>query len=87
MLCLDDCFATTTMPQPTEITQLIFGQPLRSISLLTGTAGAVWGVVGIEGGVVVEDDMDRLVGGKLALESVEKADEFDMAVALACSGR
>jgi len=39
------------------------------------------------GGVVVEDDVDRLVGGKLALESVEKADEFDMAVALACSGR
>src|SRR6516164_7601909 len=28
MLCLDDCFATTTMPQPTEITQFIFGQPL-----------------------------------------------------------
>jgi len=29
MLCLDDCVATTTMPQPTEITQFIFGQPLR----------------------------------------------------------
>ena len=29
MLCLDDCFATTTMPQPTEITQFIFGQPLK----------------------------------------------------------
>ena len=29
MSCLDDCFATTTMPQPTEITQFIFGQPLR----------------------------------------------------------
>jgi hypothetical protein len=28
-LCLDDCFATTIMPQPTEITQFIFGQPLR----------------------------------------------------------
>jgi hypothetical protein len=28
MLCLDDCFATTTMPQLTEITQFIFGQPL-----------------------------------------------------------
>ena len=28
MLCLDDCVATTTMPQPTEITQFIFGQPL-----------------------------------------------------------
>ena len=24
MSCLDDCFATTTMPQPTEITQFIF---------------------------------------------------------------
>jgi len=34
------------------------------------------------GGVVVEDDVDRLVGGNLALDSVEKADEFDMAVAL-----
>ena len=33
-------------------------------------------------GVVVEDDVDRLVGGNLALDSVEKADEFDMAVAL-----
>src|SRR6516164_7513344 len=30
MLCLDDCFATTTMPQPTEITQFIFGQPLSA---------------------------------------------------------
>jgi len=28
MLCLDDCFATTIMPQPTEITQFIFGRPL-----------------------------------------------------------
>jgi hypothetical protein len=28
MLCLDDCFATTTMPQLTEITQFIFAQPL-----------------------------------------------------------
>jgi len=34
------------------------------------------------GGVVVEDDVDRLVVGNLALEGVEKADEFDMAVAL-----
>jgi hypothetical protein len=33
MLCLDDCFATTTMPQPTEITQFIFGQPLKEIEL------------------------------------------------------
>src|SRR6516225_3041516 len=31
MLCLDDCFATTTMPQPTKITQFIFGQPLRPL--------------------------------------------------------
>jgi GTP cyclohydrolase II len=30
-LCLDDCFATTTMPQLTEITQFIFGQPLRRL--------------------------------------------------------
>src|SRR6516164_8905984 len=29
MLCLDDCFATTTMTQTTEITQFIFGQPLN----------------------------------------------------------
>jgi hypothetical protein len=29
ILCLDDCFATTIMPQPTEITQFIFGRPLR----------------------------------------------------------
>jgi hypothetical protein len=28
-LCLDDCVATTIMPQPTEITQFIFGRPLR----------------------------------------------------------
>src|SRR5215467_11615894 len=34
------------------------------------------------GGVVVEDDVDRLVGGNLALDSVEEADEFDVAVAL-----
>jgi hypothetical protein len=35
-----------------------------------------------EGGVVVEDDVDRLVGRNLALDSVRKANEFDMAVAL-----
>jgi hypothetical protein len=29
ILCLDDCFNTTIMPQLTEITQFIFGQPLR----------------------------------------------------------
>jgi hypothetical protein len=28
------------------------------------------------GSVVVEDDVDRLVGGNLRLDSVEKADEF-----------
>ena len=28
ILCLNDCFATIIMPQPTEITQFIFGQPL-----------------------------------------------------------
>src|SRR6516162_5534276 len=35
MLCLDDCFATTTMPQPTEITQFIFGQPLKTKTALS----------------------------------------------------
>jgi hypothetical protein len=30
ILCLDDCFTTTIMPQPSEITQFIFGQPLSS---------------------------------------------------------
>src|SRR6516162_4416742 len=34
ILCLDDCFATTTMPQLTEITQFIFGQPLSSWPVL-----------------------------------------------------
>jgi hypothetical protein len=29
ILCLDDCCTTTIMPEPTEITQFIFGQPLR----------------------------------------------------------
>jgi hypothetical protein len=29
ILCLDDCVATTIMTQPTEITQFIFGRPLR----------------------------------------------------------
>jgi len=32
ILCLDDCLATTIMPQPAEITQFIFGQPLSAIS-------------------------------------------------------
>jgi hypothetical protein len=30
ILCLDDCFNTTIMLQPTEITQFIFGQPLST---------------------------------------------------------
>ena len=34
------------------------------------------------GGVVVEDDMDQLVSRNLALDGIEKADEFDVAVAL-----
>ena len=34
------------------------------------------------GRVIVEDDVDRLVGGDLALNGVEKADEFEVAVAL-----
>jgi len=34
------------------------------------------------GGVVVEDDVDWFVGGDLALDGVEKTDEFEMAVAL-----
>jgi hypothetical protein len=29
MLCLDDCLDTNILPQRTEITQFIFGQPLR----------------------------------------------------------
>jgi len=28
MMCLADCYTTTMMPQPTEITKFIFGQPL-----------------------------------------------------------
>ena len=34
------------------------------------------------GGIVVEDDVDRLVGRNLALDGIEKTDEFKMAVAL-----
>jgi len=34
------------------------------------------------GGIVVEHHVDRLVGRHLALDGVEKADEFLMAVAL-----
>jgi len=42
MMCLDDCYTTTMMPQPTEITQFIFGQPLRhcrSPSAVRSTSG------------------------------------------------
>ena len=34
------------------------------------------------GGVVVEDDVDRLAGRDVAFDGIEKADEFDMAVTL-----
>ena len=34
------------------------------------------------GGVVVEDDMDQLASRDLALDGIEKADEFEVAVAL-----
>ena len=34
------------------------------------------------GGVVVEDDMDQLASRDLALDGIEKADEFLMAMAL-----
>ena len=39
ILCLDDCIDTTIMPQPTEITQFIFGQPLLASGpgILPGT--------------------------------------------------
>jgi len=36
ILCLDDCLATTIMPQPAEITQFIFGQPLRAAERYPG---------------------------------------------------
>jgi hypothetical protein len=32
--------------------------------------------------IVVEDDMDRLVGRDLELDSIEETDEFEMAMAL-----
>ena len=34
------------------------------------------------GGIVVENDVDRLAGGHLALDSIEEADEFEVAVTL-----
>jgi hypothetical protein len=34
------------------------------------------------GGVVVEDHVDQLAGGDLALDGIEEADELDVAVAL-----
>ena len=39
------------------------------------------------GGVVVEDDMDQLASRDLALDGIEKADEFDVAGGAACSGQ
>jgi hypothetical protein len=43
MLCLDDCFATTIITQLTEITQFIFGQPLRLTSVVrVGVAARDW---------------------------------------------
>src|SRR5271163_4587372 len=36
----------------------------------------------VVGGIVVENDMDRLASCDLALDSIEEADEFEMAVAL-----
>jgi hypothetical protein len=34
------------------------------------------------GGIIVEDDMDRPIGRDLALDGIEEANEFEMAVAL-----
>jgi hypothetical protein len=34
------------------------------------------------GGIVVEDRMDQLTGGNFALDGVEEADEFSVAVRL-----
>jgi hypothetical protein len=34
------------------------------------------------GGIVVEHRVDHLAGGDLALDRIEEADEFEMAVAL-----
>ena len=38
------------------------------------------------GGIIVENHMDRLVGRHLALDGVEKADEFLMPMALHAAG-
>jgi hypothetical protein len=38
------------------------------------------------GGIIVEDDMDRPIGRDLTLDSIKKANEFEMAVALQRSG-
>jgi hypothetical protein len=40
ILCLDDCFTTAIMPQPSEITQFIFGQPLSAVRGGAGQAMA-----------------------------------------------
>ncbi len=34
------------------------------------------------GGIVVEDDMDRPIGRDLALDSIEEANKFEMAMPL-----
>ena len=39
MMCLDDCYTTTIMPQPTEITQFIFGQPLSVLHEIAAHEG------------------------------------------------
>jgi hypothetical protein len=38
------------------------------------------GLSGVYGWHSVEDDVDRLVGGDFALDGIEKADEFEVAV-------
>src|SRR5262249_46855888 len=41
ILCLDDRFATTIMPQPAEITQFIFGRPLRAVLSVSPPRGCL----------------------------------------------
>jgi quaternary ammonium compound-resistance protein SugE len=63
---------------------------MRSLPL--GTAYTIWTGIGAAshadtfgmfvGGVVVENDMDRLASRDLALDGIEKADKFEVAVAL-----
>ena len=47
---------------------------------MTAQPGQHFGM--LVGGIVVEDDMDRLIGRAVALDSIEKSNEFEMAVAL-----